>query len=145
MKVATYKGYTLAILTRNEHCPPHVHVGTADWEARFKFSFWHDDVCLWDVVPVQKAPKLALLEQLRQTLMKPANLRKARERWWQGLQRVCLENLMWQPTTQDVVSPKSALPGARKIVSARFEAVPYKTVLQLGGHPEPVEIEHDDP
>lgn len=52
---------------------------------------------------------------------------------------------MWQPATQDVASPKSALLGARKIVSARFEAAAYKTVLQLDGYPDPLEIEHDDP
>lgn len=143
MKIAKYRNFTLAILTRNEHCPPHVHVGDADWEARFTFSFWHDSVCLWDVVPVQNAPKAALLEQLRHTLMKPAALRKARQAWWQSRQTVCLDNLLWQPGAQEVVSPKEAKRGARKIASAAFDAASYRTVLQLEGHAETVEIEHD--
>jgi hypothetical protein len=144
VKIAQYRNYTLVILTRNEHCPPHVHVGDADWEARFKFSFWHDSICLWDVVPLQNIPKTALLEHLRQTLMKPANLRKARQAWWQSRQTLCLDNLLWQPGTQEVVSPKDAKRGARRIVSATFEATGYKTVLQMDGHMANVEIEHDD-
>lgn len=131
VKIAKHRNYALVILTRNEHCPPHVHVGDADWEARFTFSFWHDTVCLWDVVPVQNAPKVALLEQLRQVLMKPANLRKARQAWWQSRQTVCLDNLLWQPGTQEVVSPKDAKRGAHKIVSAAFESADDKTVLRL--------------
>jgi hypothetical protein len=53
MKVCTHQGLQMAVLTRNEHCPPHVHVGSVDWEARFEFSFWHNGVRLWDVVPVK--------------------------------------------------------------------------------------------
>lgn len=131
VKITRYRNYTLVVLTRNEHCPPHVHVGDADWEARFKFSFWHGTVCLWDVVPVQSAPKAALLERLRQALMKPANLRKARQAWWQSRQTACLNNLLWQPGTQEVVSPRDARRGARKIVSAVFESAGDKTVLRL--------------
>ena len=41
MKVCSHKGLLIAVLTRNEHCPPHVHVGSANWDARFLFSFWH--------------------------------------------------------------------------------------------------------
>lgn len=144
MKVAHYRKYTLAILTRNEHCPPHVHVGDADWEARFKFSFWHDTVCLWDVMPARNTPKEALLEHLRQALMKPANLRKAREVWWNVCKSVCLGNLLWQPETEEVVSPKAAQRGAHRIVKATFEAGAYKTVLALDEGEEDVEIEHDN-
>ena len=53
MKVCIYNGLVIAILTRNEHCPPHVHVGPQEWDARFEFSFWHNGVRLWDVEPVQ--------------------------------------------------------------------------------------------
>jgi len=133
VKVAGYCGLALVVLTRDEHCPPHVHVGDADWEARFKFSFWHDMVCLWDVIPMQNAPKIALLEQLRRTLMKSANLRKARQAWWRSRQTVCLDHLFWQPGTQEVVGSEDARRGARKIFSATFDATDYMTVLQLEG------------
>lgn len=46
MKVCSHKGLVIAVLTRNVHCPPHVHVGTTKWNARFLFSFWHDGVRL---------------------------------------------------------------------------------------------------
>ena len=46
MKVCSHKGLVIAVLTRNEHCPPHVHVGAARWDARFLFSFWHNGVRL---------------------------------------------------------------------------------------------------
>jgi hypothetical protein len=144
VKVAHYRNYALVILTRNEHCPPHVHVGGDDWEARFKFSFWHDDVCLWDVEPAKNKPREALLENLRQTLLKPAHLRKAREVWWGTRTTVCLDNLMWQPETQEVVGPKDAKRGAHKIIEATFDESEYKTVLELDGDAEDVEIEHDD-
>lgn len=142
VKIVQYRNYTLAVLTRNEHCPPHVHVGSADWEARFKFSYWHDDVCLWDVVPVQSTPGVRLLENLRQTLMRPTNLRKARESWWKACSTVCLEQLMWQPGTQEVASPKGARRGSYKITAALFDATKYTTVLRLDGNAEPLEIEH---
>ncbi len=140
MKVAGYRSLALVVLTRDEHCPPHVHVGDADWEARFKFSFWHDTVCLWDVIPMQNAPKSVLLEKLRQTLMKSVNLRRARQAWWQSRQTVCLDNLLWQPGTQEVVGSEEAKRGARKIFSATFDATDYMTVLQLEGDVQ-VEIE----
>lgn len=140
VKVAGYRGYALVVLTRDEHCPPHVHVGDADWEARFKFGFWHDTVCLWDVIPTQNAPRTSLLEQLRQTLMKPGNLRRAREAWWLSRQTVCLDNLRWQPGTQEVVRAEKAKRGARKIFSATFDTTGYRTVLQLEGEVQ-VEIE----
>lgn len=143
VKIAQYRNYTIAVLTRNEHCPPHVHVGSADWEARFKFSFWHDDVCLWDVVPVQSTPRVNMLENLRQTLLRPANLRKAREAWWKACSTVCLDHLVWQPGLREVVSPKDARRGSRKIDAARFDATNYTTVLQLDDETE-LEIEHGE-
>lgn len=73
MKVCEHRGLVVAVLTRNEHCPPHVHVGTDDWDARFEFSFWHDGVRLWDVLPAQNMPSVALLQELRQALKQAAN------------------------------------------------------------------------
>jgi hypothetical protein len=75
MKVCSHKGLVIAVLTRNEYCPPHVHVGTAQWDARFLFSFWHNDVRLWDVTPAQNEPNTAVLEELRQALKQPVHLR----------------------------------------------------------------------
>jgi hypothetical protein len=142
MKICTYKGLLMAVLTRNEHCPPHVHVGSAQWEARFEFSFSHNGVRLWDVVPVHKQPTVAVLEGLRQTLKKPVNLRHARACWWASVQSVCLVNQCWDGLAQAVVAPQAkAVQGRALIESASFDVQRYCTILQLKGASSPVEIE----
>ncbi len=139
MKVCTHNGLTIAVLTRNEHCPPHVHTGTEKWEARFEFSFWHNGVRLWDVVPLQNQPTVKQLEAIRQTLMKPVNLRRAREMWWNSMQTVCLVNQRWAANLQEVVSGTKT-PGLM-IKAASFNAKAYKTVLLFGGQTRSQEIE----
>lgn len=141
MKICTHHGLVIAVLTRNEHCPPHVHVGTEKWDARFEFSFWHNGVRLWDVTPVQNEPNAAVLEALRQVLKAPANLQRAREVWWNTRQTLCLENQSWDWEAEAVVSPKEKRLQAKKILSARFDALAHKTVLQLAGEASPLEIE----
>lgn len=141
MKVCTLRGQVMAVLTRNEHCPPHVHVGTAQWDARFEFAFWHDGVRLWDVRPGQREPKVAVLEDLRQALKTPAHLRRARACWWASQRTVCLDNQRWDLDAGEVIRPADVRPSVRRIVSACFDAVAYRTVLQLAGASEPLEIE----
>ena len=131
----------MAVLTRNEHCPPHVHVGSSDWEARLEFSFWHDGVRLMDVVPVHRQPTVAVLEGLRQALRTPAHLRRARDCWWQSMQSVCLVNQLWDQEAREVVAAQDKRPGARAIQAAVFDAQRYRTMLQLKGASSPVEIE----
>jgi len=118
-----------------------VHVGTDKWEARFQFSFWHNGVRLWDVTPAQNEPNAAVLEELRQVLKLPKPLHRARELWWSSRQSVCLDNQQWDVASEEVVSPKARRPGALDIVSARFEAQGYRTILQLAGQTSPLEIE----
>ena len=140
MKVLEYRGLVVAVLTRNEHCPPHVHVGMNDWDARFEFSFWRGGVRLWDVLPAQNMPSTTLLEALRQVLKQAANLRRARELWWRSRHTLCLDNLQWDTAAQEVVSPKQKRPGAVTILSGHFDATGYKTLLTLAGDDQPLEI-----
>lgn len=140
MKICVHKGLMVAILTRNEHCPPHVHVGNAEWDARFQFSFWHDSVHLWDVTPAQNAPKAALLEELRQAIKQSGTLRNARECWWDSRQTICLDHQQWDTQREEVVSPKENRLGTFNIVSARFDVDDYRTILALAGHWRPLEI-----
>ena len=141
MKVCTYRGLLIAVLTRNEHCPPHVHVGTGDWNARFEFSFWHNGVRLWDVVPTQESPSAGLLEEIRQAIKEAENLLRARKLWWQSRQTLCLDNLLWDTTTLAVVTPKGTRTSTVQIVSGRFDGVRNRTVLDLAGEPLPLEIQ----
>ena len=141
MKVCTHRGLLIAVLTRNEHCPPHVHVGTGDWNARFEFSFWHNGVRLWDVVPTQESPSAGLLEEIRQAIKEAENLLRARKLWWQSRQTLCLDNLLWDTTTLAVVTPKGTRTSTVQIVSGRFDGVRNRTVLHLAGEPLPLEIQ----
>jgi hypothetical protein len=140
MKVCAHRGLVFAVLTRNEHCPPHVHVGTDQWEARFQFSFWHNSVTLWDVVPTKNMPTASLLEELRQVLKEPPNLKQARALWWTSRQTVCLENQQWDVEQQEVANTKGRRAKALAIQAAHFDAVSYKTVLILAGQKQPLEI-----
>lgn len=130
----------MAVLTRNEHCPPHVHVGSNEWQARFEFSFWHAGVRLMDMVPVHRQPTVAVLEDLRQALKTPAHLRRARECWYQAVQSVCLGHQLWDQDAGEVVAAQDQRPGARMIEAATFDAPRYRTILQLKGASRPVEI-----
>ncbi len=128
------------ILTRDEHCPPHVHAGNGQWDARFKFSFSDNSVSLWDVTPLRNKPTADVLEGLRLTLKEKSNLRLAREKWWEMLNNVCLINQRWDSKAKEVVSGKHSRTGAIVIKAARFDASAYKTVLTLSGQTSPVEI-----
>ena len=141
MKVCTHRGLLIAVLTRNEHCPPHVHVGTGDWNARFEFSFWHNGVRLWDVMPIQESPSAGLLEEIRQAIRRAENLHCARKLWWQSRQTLCLDNLLWDTAAQAVVTPKGACASTVQIVSGRFDGVRNMTVLHLADDRLPLEIQ----
>ena len=141
MKVCLYNGLVIAILTRNEHCPPHVHVGPREWDARFEFSFWHNGVRLWDVEPVQNRPTDRLLEAIRQEIKKPEHLRRARELWWQSRQTLCLENKHWVIDDERLASPQERRPDTRLILAGRFDAESYRTLLTLEGETAPLEIQ----
>ena len=141
MRVCTYRGLVIAILTRNEHCPPHVHIDAGAWQARFKFSFWDNSVKLWDVIPVKNTPKSALLEELRQHLRQGANLRRARELWLGSRKLLCLINKHWNLVAQVVLDQKSSRDGSLVIESALFDAAANKTFLKLADQARRLEIQ----
>ncbi|MDD1966646.1 DUF4160 domain-containing protein [Pseudomonas putida] len=141
MKVCSHKGYLVAVFTRDEHCPPHVHVGTSAWDARFLFSFWHNGIRLWDVTPAKNGPCTRILEELRQVIKRRANLRRARECWWASQQTLCLDNQAWDLEIGEVVAPRYGRLSASPILCALFDARSYKTQLHLAGYCTPLEIE----
>lgn len=141
MKLFSYKGLSVVIMLRDEHCPPHVHVDAGAWSARFKFSFWHNGVELWDVVPLFNRPPVAVLEGLRQALRQPAHLRRARRIWWEKLQTVCLDHQVWDWQANEVVVVKRITRTTHMIYSAHYEPETNKTLLALLGASEGVEIQ----
>ena len=140
MKVCSHKGLAMVVYTRNEHCPPHVHVGEHDWDARFQFSFWHNGVSLWDVAPSARAPKPTLLEELRQQLKTPEALRRARGLWWQARGSACLENQRWDTQRQQVQTVRTGRSGSQRIVDAKYDPEMDMTVISLENQ-DVVEIE----
>jgi len=141
MKVCSYKGLSVVIMLRDEHCPPHAHVDAGTWSARFRFSFWHNGVELWDVVPLSRRPPLALLEGLRQALRLSTHLQRARLIWWRKLQTVCLDNQWWDWDANEVVTMKGTGSSTYRVCSACYEPVSNSTLLFLMGAQESVEIE----
>lgn len=139
MKIASYQGFDLIIQSR-DHCDPHVHIKSPNWDVRILFSFWKDDVDYWDTRPDKSKPKAVLIESLRQTLMQPANLRRAREVWWNTIAKTCIDNKRWSLIQEVVVG--GVIPGhsTLQIVSSEFDAHNYKTKLKLENG-EIVEIE----
>ena len=140
MKLFRYKGLSMVIMLRDEHCPPHAHVDAGPWSARFKFSFWHNSVELWDVVPHSNRPPVAMLEGLRHALRQPVHLRRARAIWWDKLNTVCLDHQIWDWQTSEVVVVKRIASTTWMIGSACYEPETNKTLLALIGVPEGVEI-----
>jgi hypothetical protein len=93
MHVADYNGWRIAVFTRDEHCPPHVHVDGDTWTARFKFTFWHNGVELWDIDPagsiISSKHQAGLISVIKQSLP------RARDCWWRAVGDVCLINKLW--------------------------------------------------
>lgn len=141
MKICNHKGYLIAVLTRNEHCPPHVHVGTSEWNARYLFSFWHNGIRLWDVMPAKNEPCARILEELRRVIKRRENLRKARECWWRSQQTLCLENQAWDLESAKVVAPRHDRLSTSAILSGLFDTRTNRTKLYLAGYAAPLEIE----
>ncbi|WP_395610460.1 DUF4160 domain-containing protein [Pseudomonas sp. B22129] len=141
MRVGNYKGYVIAVFLRDEHCPPHVHVRGKGWDARFRFSFLNGRVELWDVDPQRRRPPVAVLEGIRQALLQPHYLARARRTWWNNLQTVCLENHSWDWEAAEVIPGLVIRRGVSVIASARHDVAGPRTILNLVRVPDPVEIE----
>lgn len=141
MKVCNYKGLSVVIMLRDEHCPPHAHVEAGTWSARFRFSFWHNGVELWDVVPISRRPPSATLDGVLRSLRQPANLLRARCIWWRKLQTVCLENQLWDWHSNEVVAVKRVVSTTNMIGTACYEPETNTTRLSLIGAQKCVEIE----
>jgi hypothetical protein len=122
MKVCEHQGWDVAVVARNVHCPPHVQLGAATWEARFEFGFWHGDVRLLDAVPGPGLPPAGPLEALRQALGQPELLRRARAAWWRANGTVCMVNKLWDVQAAELVPSHDRRSDARRIEQAVFDA-----------------------
>lgn len=141
MKVAIHKGIRIAVLTRDEHCPPHVHVDGAGWKCTFEFSFWHDSVTLDEV---QGNVKTAVLEELRQVVESPQNIRNARVLWWRTMKDICVTNKYWDHDKVEVIDGKLGKANMPTIESAIFDEGSYSTILKLSDDQDPLILKLSD-
>ncbi|SFU22307.1 hypothetical protein SAMN05192563_10187 [Paraburkholderia aspalathi] len=130
MKVAEYNGMRIAVFTRDEHCPPHVHVDGKDWSARFQFSFWHNGVSFWDASCGGLSGKLVI--EISATIK--AVLPAVRDAWMDAVKGICLENRYWN-LTREVVEPlgKKGHFGARQILGGTYDSATRRTTLTVFG------------
>ncbi|WP_060078581.1 DUF4160 domain-containing protein [Burkholderia ubonensis] len=129
MKVADHKGRRIAVLTRDEHCPPHVHVDGGTWSARFEFAFWHNGVHFLDIQPANTTFSTAELKAIIATIR--ANLPKARKIWWQVVKDVCLINKYWDHNSTSVVSSASGKKGLVRIADGTYDHIQSQTILEF--------------
>ncbi|SDK71116.1 MULTISPECIES: hypothetical protein [Stenotrophomonas] len=139
MKITSHNGHDLIIQSR-DHCDPHVHIKSPNWDVRLRFSFWKDDVEYWDTRPVRNKPAAALIESLRRALMDPQALRRARREWWRAMGSTCVENKQWILTQEVVSDVENYEDPSLRIIKSSFDNAHNRTLLILENGDE-VEIE----
>ncbi|MDS4040771.1 MAG: hypothetical protein RKP20_06305 [Candidatus Competibacter sp.] len=96
-----------------DHCPPHVHITHRGegWEARLAFSFLDGSIRLLDVMPLARAPRLAVLNMAASVVV--AALPVCRAAWWDIQGKTCLDG-QWMKIAED----DACLPASRTEVGA---------------------------
>jgi hypothetical protein len=115
-------GLHVELRTRDEHCPPHVHVENeaVPWEARLAFSFIGNAVRLMDVDPIEDAPSTRTIDRIKAAIV--GNLPKCRAEWWARVGTCCVDN-RWTQVSRDgtvTVLVKRA-GGAAQIAEASYD------------------------
>lgn len=115
-------GLHVELRTRDEHCPPHLHVENEEvpWEARLAFSFVSDVVRLMDIDPVEDAPGTRTIDGIKAAIA--TNLPRCRAGWWAKVGTGCLDN-RWARVSQDgmVTLLAKREKGAIQIGTATYE------------------------
>jgi hypothetical protein len=123
-------GLHVELRTRDEHCPPHVHVENraVPWEARLVFSFVSDLVRLLDIDPIEDAPSTRTIDWIKTAIA--ANLSRCRAEWWAKVGTACLDN-RWVLVLRDgmVTILARREKGAIQIGTATYEPRTGKTTL----------------
>ncbi len=78
--------------TRDEHCPPHVHIGHRGegWEAKIGFSYVDDTVSVMEIYPSRGRPTLATMNAAMAEIV--ANLTDCRSKWLKVVPDLDLNN-----------------------------------------------------
>jgi hypothetical protein len=132
-RIAEFDGVSIRVLTRNEHCGPHVHVfheGEA-WELRIFFSFASDRI-LKVQLEAGALPKRKVVQKCMDAVID--NLDECRRQFWEGVGLDCClvnqhvvidkDGYIWE-TTADAA-------GALRVSKARYLA--DRCSLELTAH-----------
>lgn len=118
--------------TRDEHCPPHVHIGHKGqgWEAKIGFSYVSDQVTVMEVYSAQGRPTTATLNAVLAEVS--ANLLRCREKWPQVVPDLHLDN-RWVMVAKDgkVKLLQEYKPGARQIHTAEYAPAQNQVTLVM--------------
>jgi hypothetical protein len=115
-------GLHVELRTRDEHCPPHVHVENDEvpWEARLAFSFIGNTIRLMDVDPIEDAPNTRTIDRIKAAIVN--NLPNCRAEWWARVGTCCVDN-RWTRVSPDgtvtVLAKREA--GAAQIGRATYD------------------------
>ncbi len=125
-------GLYVELRTRDEHCPPHVHVENEEvpWEARLAFSFVSDAIRLMDVDPIKDAPSTRTIDRIKAAIV--SNLPRCRAAWWAKVGMCCLDN-RWAQISQDgtVTVLARREKGAIQIGAAAYEPQTEQMTLTM--------------
>ena len=129
MKLCAVAGVDVRILTRNEHCPPHVHADGPDLNARFRCSFWNNDVALIDITTKHGLRDARRIRTVREALAAPDMLLRARTMWWNSMRDLCLVHQCWDEAKCALADARGM--GVHRIVGASFDQRRNCTTLQF--------------
>ena len=132
-------GLHVELRTRDEHCPPHVHVENEEvpWEARLAFSFVSDVIRLMDVDPIGDAPGTRAIDRIKAAIVN--NLPKCRAEWWMKVGTCCLDN-RWVRVSRDKVDEGKEGVGCQ-LNNAKVRRSENIETSASGRHPFSPEIE----
>lgn len=125
-------GLHVELRTRDEHCPPHLHVENVEvpWEARLAFSFVSDVVRLMDIDPVEGAPSTRTIDRIKLAIV--ANLPRCKAEWWAKVGTTCLDNRWVQVVPEGMVTILARREkGAIQIGTATYEPRTGQTTLTM--------------
>jgi hypothetical protein len=125
-------GLQAELRTRDEHCPPHLHVENeaVPWEARLAFSFVSDVVRLMDIDPIEDAPSARTIDRIKAAIA--MNLPRCRAEWWGKVGTCCLDN-RWMKVSQNGMVTVLARreKGAIQIGTATYESQAEQLTLTM--------------
>lgn len=131
--IADFKGIKIRVLTRDEHCDPHVHAfhEAAGWEVKIFFSF--ASVKIGPVEPeAGKFPSSSVVQECMNSVTD--KLDECRRQFWDAVKKVCFENQFVSVDSKGILREAEAgSPGALKVSRAEYIASTGTVEFEIHG------------